>query len=62
MRDREKAETQAQGEAGSSQGTYVELGPGTPGSRPEPKAGAQLLNHPGVPLPKYLILYLSRRA
>ena len=26
----------------------VGLHPGTPGSRPEPKAGAQLLSHPGV--------------
>ena len=25
------------------------LDPGTPGSRPEPKADAQLLSHPGVP-------------
>ena len=28
----------------------VELNPGTPGSRPEPKADAQLLSHPGVPI------------
>ena len=27
----------------------VELYPGTPGSCPELKAGAQLLSHPGVP-------------
>ena len=27
----------------------VELNPGTPGSRPEPKADAQPLSHPGVP-------------
>ena len=26
------------------------LDPGTPGSCPEPKADAQLLSHPGVPL------------
>ena len=25
------------------------LNPGSPGSRPEPKADAQLLSHPGVP-------------
>ena len=25
------------------------LNPGTPGSRPGPKGGAQLLSHPGVP-------------
>ena len=28
----------------------VGLDPGSPGSRPGPKAGAQLLSHPGVPL------------
>ena len=28
----------------------VGLGPGTPGSRPGPKAGAKLLSHPGIPL------------
>ena len=26
------------------------LGPGTPGSRPEPKVGAKPLSHPGIPL------------
>ena len=26
------------------------LDPGTPGSRPGPKAGAELLSHPGIPL------------
>ena len=33
----------------------VGLDPGTPGSRPGPKAGAQPLSHPGVP-----VLFLSR--
>ena len=28
----------------------VGLDPGTPGSRPEPKADAQPLSHPGVPI------------
>ena len=27
----------------------VGLDPGTPGSHPEPKAGAKLLSHPGIP-------------
>ena len=27
----------------------VGLDPGTPGSRPEPKADTQLLSHPGIP-------------
>ena len=40
-RHRER-QTQAEGEAGSSQGPDV-------GPRPEPKADAQLLSHPGVP-------------
>ena len=30
----------------------VGLDPGTPGSRPRPKAGAKLLSHPGIPLNK----------
>ena len=32
----------------------VGLDPGTPGSRPSPKAGAKLLSHPGIPLPGIL--------
>ena len=50
MRDTE-AETQAEGEAGSMWGADVGLDPRTPGPRPEPKAGAPLLSHPGVPEP-----------
>ena len=34
----------------------AEFYPGTPGSRPEPKADAQLLSHSGVPV----FLFLSR--
>ena len=50
MRDTEKerdAETQEEGEAGSMQG--VGLDPGSPGSRPGPKAGAKPLSPPGIP-------------
>ena len=36
----------------------VGLDPGTPGSHPGLKAGAQLLSHPGVPL--FLHLYSPR--
>ena len=45
MRQREReAETQAEGEAGSMQeGSH-------PGSRPESKADAYLLSHPGIPV------------
>ena len=50
MRDTQRqADTQAEGEAGSLQGLDVGLDPRTPGSRPEPKADAQPLSHPGVP-------------
>ena len=42
-----EAETQAEGEAGSMR---RELDPGSPGSRPGPKAGAKLLRHPGIPV------------
>ena len=48
-RERE-AETQAEGEAGSMHGEpYVGFDPGSPGSRPGPKAGAKPLRHPGIP-------------
>ena len=51
MREREReAETQAEGEAGSMEGADVGLDPRTPGSCPVPKADAQPLSHPGVPL------------
>ena len=49
-RERE-AETQAEGEAGSMhRDPDVGLDPGSPGSRPGPKAGAKPLYHPGIPL------------
>ena len=48
-RERE-AETQAEGEAGSMhREPDVGLDPGSPGSRPRPKAGAKPLRHPGIP-------------
>ena len=51
MRDTEgEAKTQAEGEAGSMKEPDVGLGPRTPGSRPEPKAEAQPLSHPGGPV------------
>ena len=49
MRDTEReAETEAEGEADSMQGAYEGLHPRTLGSRPEPKADAQPLSHPGI--------------
>ena len=48
-RERE-AETQAEGEAGSMHWEPdVGFDPGSPGSRPGPKAGAKPLRHPGIP-------------
>ena len=51
-REREReAETQAEGEAGSMhREPDVGFDPRSPGSRPEPKADAQPLSHPGVPV------------
>ena len=50
-RERERgAETQAEGEAGSMhREPDVAFNPGSPGSRPGPKAGAKPLRHPGIP-------------
>ena len=50
MRGTEReAETQAEGEAGPCGEPDVGLDPRTAGSRPEPKADAQPLSHPGAP-------------
>ena len=54
-RERE-AETQAEGEAGSMhQEPDVGFDPGSPGSRPEPKAGAKPLRHPGIPRSLFML-------
>ena len=58
-RERE-AETQAEGEAGSMRREPdVGFDPGSPGSRPGPKAGAKPLRHPGIPLLPFCRLSLS---
>ena len=51
-REKEReAETKAEGEAGSMHPEPdVGFDPGSPGSRPGPKAGAKPLRHPGIPL------------
>ena len=55
MRERE-ADTQAEGEAGSMhREPDVGFDPGSPGSRPGPKAGTKPLRHSGIPK-KYLLL------
>ena len=60
-RERE-AETQAEGEAGSMhREPDVGFNPGSPGSRPGPKAGAKLLRHPGIPPHQGLNLILEKR-
>ena len=56
-RERE-AETQAEGEAGSMhQEPDVGFDPGSPGSRPGPKASAKPLRHPGIPYITYFLMY-----
>ena len=51
MRNREReADTQAEGEAGSVREPDAGLDPGTPGSRPGPKAGAPPLSPTGAPV------------
>ena len=62
MRDTEReAETQAEGEAGSLWGPRCGTHPSTPVSvsRPEPKADAQWLSHPGTPMFTFLIVFLQ---
>ena len=44
-----EAETCAEGESGSLWEPDAGLHPRTPGSRPEPKADAHPLSHPGAP-------------
>ena len=49
QRERER-EREAEGEAGSMRREPdVGFDPGSPGSRPGPKAGAKPLRHPGIP-------------
>ena len=47
--DEREAETQAERETGSMQGARCGTRSRILGLRPKPKAGAQLLSHPGVP-------------
>ena len=58
MRDTQReAETQAEGEAGSMhREPDVGFDPGSPGSRPGPKAGAKPLYHPGIPIAIVIII------
>ena len=55
QRERE-AERQAEGEAGSMhREPDVGFDPGSPGSRPGPKAGAKPLRLPGIPMPLFQV-------
>ena len=55
-----EAETQAEGEAGSMhREPDVGFDPGSPGSRPGPKASAKPLRHPGIP--KLYLYYIDVR-
>ena len=50
QKERERQETQAEGEAGSMHlEPNVGFDPGSPGSGPGSKAGAKPLRHPGIP-------------
>ena len=63
QRERE-AETQAEGEAGSMhREPNMGFDPGSPGSRPGPKAGVKPLRHPGIPGMTFFLkgLYLFMR-
>ena len=60
---RERAETQAEGEAGSLWEPNARLNPRSPGSGPTLKTDTQPLSHPGVPKPRLFITvlyYLSK--
>ena len=55
-----EAETQAEGEAGSVHfESDMGFDPGSPGSRPGPKAGAKPLRHPGILTTIILKFYLN---
>ena len=58
-----EAETQAEGEAGSMhREPDVGFDPGSPGSRPGPKASAKPLRHPGIPralLLPYILFFFN---
>ena len=61
MRDTEReAETQAEREKQAPRREPdVGLHPGTPGSRPWPKAGAKPPSHPGIPLLPHVLIVFS---
>ena len=59
MRDTEReAETQTKGEAGSPWGAGCRTRSQDPGITPEPKADAQPLSHPGIPVVLNIMLFV----
>ena len=48
-RERERGRDTGRERSRLHAGSPMRLNPGTPGSRPGPKAGAKLLSHPGIP-------------
>ena len=56
-----EVETQAEGEAGYMHGDPdVGFDPGSPGSRPGPKAGVKPLRHPGIPFLIFLSFFFFK--
>ena len=57
--ERERGRDHAEGEVGSMhREPNVGFDPGSPGSRPGPKAGAKPLHHPGIPTWSFLKISL----
>ena len=54
MRNRERQRRRQREKQAPCKEPDVGLDPGTPGSHPEPKAEAQPLSHPGIPLTPFL--------
>ena len=57
MRDTEKQKRRQRGKQAPLREPDVRLDPRTRGSQPEPKADAQPLSHPDVPLLKVILFY-----
>ena len=53
--ERERQRHEQREKTGSMQEAQCGLDPGSPGSRPEPKADVQPLSHPGIPIANFYI-------
>ena len=56
-----EAETQGEGEADSSQGAQYGTQSPDQGSQPEPKADAQPLSYPGIPMVNYFLTRVPKQ-